>query len=129
MLCGNTFYLNEYEHKQFNLEKEWEMSKQTKREKCVELARKIVLQDVDVNTFNLTFGYYIDYSEDKYEWIIATLEDIEKGVCDEILKGAIIREALEGACWCLYDCELEEILDDRVSEQKQISGLISQVNL
>ena len=46
MLDSNSYELNKYLHSQDLLEVEWVMTKHIKREQCIELARKILLQDI-----------------------------------------------------------------------------------
>lgn len=128
MLDSNSFYLNEYLHQQDINEGIWQMTKNEKRSYCATLAANILLQQVDIHTFELAFGEnYINHSEDKYEWLISTLEDIELGICDPVLMRAFVTEALDAAAFCLYDCELEELLDDRLAQAPQIEKLIDEV--
>jgi len=128
-LDSNTYYLNEYLFQQDTLQREWDMTKADKRDSCVELARKILLQEVDNYTFNIAFGRYINDSDEKYEWILSVLEDIENRECDLELQRAITIEALESAAYCLFDVELEELLDARSLEQIQIDSMVVEVGL
>lgn len=106
-----TFDLNQYYLKQEHLEKEWNMTMQSKQHEVVSLAKKILKQEVDTYTFELAFGKdYINVSDDAYEFLISSLEDIEYGRgIDCKLKHSLAYAALEAAAYSLYDCELEEI--------------------
>lgn len=126
MLDSNTYYLNEHLYNLDKLQSNWDMSKDIKRGEVVELASKILLQTVDQHTFEIAFAeHYMNISEDKFEWLISSLEDIEEGICDPKLKRAFIIEALEAACWCLHGVELEEIYEDF----EQFDGMITEVDL
>lgn len=128
MLDSNTFYLNEYQHYQEIVERNWEMNKATMRENVVGLAYKIMLQDVDTDTFNLAFQDYVD-DDYKFELLLSWLDDIEKGNCEKTLKDSLIIEALDAAVFCLYDCEIEEILEDDESYGTQIRQMVMEVGL
>lgn len=115
MNCSNSYYLQEHYFHQEQLEKEWEMNKSDNRDKVVELARKILLQECDTHTFDVAFGKaFIDVSEDQHEFLLTSLEEIELGICDEGIKSQLILLALDAAAFCLFDCELEEFYDHSI---------------
>lgn len=126
MLDSNYYHLNEYLHNQDKAQANWDMSKDIKRGEIVDLASEILLQKVDQVTFEVAFAeHYMNISEDKFEWLLAKLEEIEHGTCDHRLKQAFIIEALEAACWCLYGVELDEVYDN----SEQLGCMITEVEL
>lgn len=88
------------------------MTMKDKQHEVISLAKKILKQDVDTYTFELAFGKdYINVSDDAYEFLISSLEDIEYGRgIDCKLKHSLAHAALEAAAFVLHDCELMEII-------------------
>lgn len=110
MLDENTYYLNQYENKQDILEEEWNMTLSEKKEKVIEFAIKIIEGSVDCTVFDLAFEKTFFFSDESYEVFGEQRSKLligEDG--DEATQRAIIEQALETSCFCLYDTDLDDV--------------------
>ena len=117
MLDSNTHYLNEYEHNQAILEKDWELSKPEKQEAVIAYAIKIMVRLVPEEVSHWVFKeYYVEnddgeniYNSDFTE----ALENWNLGFCeDTVMIYTIAEKALTMACELLYDVEIDEVFDN-----------------
>jgi hypothetical protein len=117
MLCSNTHYLNEYEHNQALLEKDWELSKSEKQEAVIAYAIKIMVRLVPEEVFHWVFkDYYVEnddgeniYNSDFTE----ALDNWNFGFCEySVMIYTIAEKALTMACELLYDVEVDEVFDN-----------------
>lgn len=109
MLDSNTHYLNGYEHNQSLQETQRENAIPEKQEAVVELAIKLLKNEVTPELFSWVFCDYLDKDEDsEVETFYNDMRIIIEGG-NTFTRHEIISDALTGACQSLYDCELEEI--------------------
>lgn len=117
MLDSNTHYLNEYEHNQAILEKDWELSKSEKQEAVIAYAIKIMVRLVPEEVFHWVFkDYYVEnddgeniYNSDFTE----ALDNWNFGFCEHsVMIYTIAEKALTMACELLYDVEVDEVFDN-----------------
>lgn len=130
-LDENTFYLNQYLHKQDVLEEEFAMSISDKQEAVVNLAKNILKQEVDQYTFELAFGKdYIYVSDDAYDFLLTTLEDMEAGVkVERSVKRRMAELALEAAAFALYHTELVDICSEEVCINQMINDVLDKLQV
>lgn len=106
----NTVSLEAFEHEQDRLEREWWHSLQEKQDKTVDLAVKILRQDVDSYTFGITFdAEYLDVDDDKEEELYTALDFLVEGELPEDEEYHLAELALDGAAFCLYGLSKEEL--------------------
>jgi len=118
MLDANTYYLNEYEHSQSILERDWELSKPQKCDDVIEYAKKIMEGLVSRQEFAWVFNdFYIDSDFDGDIYVDGFQEALDKWnlgedftTQDEIdMIWSIAKSSLEGASHVLFDVELDEL--------------------
>lgn len=128
MLDENSWYLNEYMFQQDKLEEDWIMSLEEKQDKVVELAVKIIQQDVNNETFCIAFEQEFLQTDEDEVTLFQVLEDLvgitDASGYDPELQDFVVELALEAACFCLYDANLDDVFPedyqeafDRVYEQ------------
>jgi hypothetical protein len=103
----------------------------SQQQNIVSLANKIIMQDIDKNTFELAFGSAFDFdSEDDYDVLINCLTDIANGeeanIKSEFLD-YIVGLALDGAAYCLYDKPIEQFYDNFTTYQEMVDGVLVEV--
>lgn len=128
MLDENSWYLNEYMFQQDKLEEDWIMSLEEKQDKVVELAVKIIQQDVNNETFCIAFEQEFLQTDEDEAILFQVLEDLvgnnDASGYDPDLQDFVVELVLEAACFCLYDTNLDDVFPedyqeafDRVYEQ------------
>jgi len=118
MLDANTYYLNEYEHSQSILERDWELSKPQKCDDVIEYAKKIMEGLVSKQEFAWVFNdFYLDGDFDGDIYADGFQEALDKWnlggdftTQDEIdMIWSIAKASLEGSSHILFDVELDEL--------------------
>ena len=121
MLDSNTYHLNNYEHNQVMLEKQWELSLPEKQEAVIEYAKKLMEGLVDKEEFRWVFAEYYedsDFDGDIYvDGFEEALDNWNMGLhpASELeyeMLWRIIHSAIDGAAQILYDVEWEDLFDN-----------------
>ena len=119
-LDGNSAALEDYHFNQDQdshrscSEFEWLDTIPEKREAVRELACRIILQDVDIYTFNTAFeDNYLNQEDDVQELLYSSLEEIVTSGYAHVPEAKnIALRAIEAACFCLYNCKLDDLFPD-----------------
>jgi len=124
--CRVEHDLGNYELKQDQLEKAWEATLIDKRQAVIDLAKKILNQDVDKYTFETAFSTHYDFDDDvDYEILISSLTEIESETCIDVqLMTFLAGLALDGAVYCLYDIPLSELYSEGYGERNMIKEVL-----
>ncbi len=123
--CRVSQDLNNYELKQELLEKQWGYDLANKQEAVIELAKKILSEDTDTNTFDLAFQSFRE-SDDEWEILISSLEQIQSDtISDQKMAEFLVGLALDAAAYCLYSAELQELYSDDCGEKCMINRVLS----
>lgn len=134
MLDANTYYLNEYEHSQSILERDWELSKPQKCDDVIEYAKKLMEGLVSKQEFAWVFTrFYVDSDFDGdifLDGFMQALKAWRDGLDftnEEVqwLQG-IAEDALNGASLILFDVELEELTIE-VNGKDNLKQMIDEV--
>jgi hypothetical protein len=130
-LDENTYYLNQYEANQDQLEKKWTLSLPEKREVIVNYAKSIMKREVDEKEFAWAFTQWTKDCEYAYvefeEFFKATLEDWVNGnkkLIDKELLENIGLCALEASAQLLEDRSIYDMLDDGYKLKKLVKEVI-----
>ena len=115
MLDSNTNYLNNYEHNQTILEKEWETTLKDKQEEVMDLAVKLLTLDCNQELFCWVFCGYLDKEDDEVDSFYGKLETLNTSGGYLAIEGigGIARTALEGSCESLFDTEFDVIFENQ----------------
>lgn len=131
MECRVALDLSNHERHCDQLESKWVSDLDNKRIEVIDLAKRILDQDVDMYTFDTAFGSKFDFDDESdYEVLMIALAEIECGNYSDLkLINFIVLLALDAAAYCLYDLEISELLSDYYDELDMANEVLDEVDL
>lgn len=114
-----------------HFEEVWVNDLDNKRIEVIDLAKRILNQDVDTYTFEVAFSGDFDFDDESdFEVLMTVLADIESGSYSDLkLTHFVVMLALDAAAFCLYDLGIEELLSDSYDELYMANEVLDEIDL